>query len=67
MKDTPSCVSPGTKPGEGEMPSQNSFEFGAFEQKSAQVLQFPARSASAQQSFREGVIKSLVRLRIVSK
>jgi hypothetical protein len=67
MKDTSSRLSRRAKPGEGETLSQTSFEFGTFEQKSAQVLQFPARSVSIQQSFRESVIKSLVRLRIISK
>ena len=67
MKDTSSRVSRRAKPGEGETLSQTSFEFGTFEQKSAQVLQFPARPASVQQNFRESVIKSLVRLRIISK
>ena len=49
------------------MPNQTSFEFGTLDQKSAQVLMFPARPAPVQQSFRESVIESLVRLRIIPK
>ena len=67
MKDMPSRIALRSKPSEAEMPCQTSFEFGTVEQESARVLKFPARAAPAEQLFRENVIKSLVRLRIISR
>jgi hypothetical protein len=67
MKKTSSPASRSAKPGAGETYSQASFEFSSLEQGSAQVLRFPARTVSAQQSFRESVVRSLVRLRIIPK
>ena len=67
MKDTSSRGSRRAKPGEEETLSQTSFEFATLERGSAQVLQFPPRAVSVQLGFRENVIKSLVRLRIIPK
>jgi hypothetical protein len=44
--------------------SQNSFEFEWVERKTAEILKFPSPASTAEDRFRESVIRSLVRLRI---